>query len=146
MESSTVNKENMRLVVAALRSGKYLQGRGMLKQTTAYDTVLGYCCMGVMCEVAAEHGVEIDVKIISVTDSTRKVSFDGSTAFLRSNVIEWLGVGDNGELDQDLTIGMDGNETVSAAFANDELRWDFPQIAESMEKYYKLLEDDDAGE
>lgn len=138
-----VNKENMRLVVAALRSGRYPQGTGMLKQVTLDGTVLGYCCMGVMCEVAMEHGVDIETQLVSVNDSTKKVSFAGSTAFLRDNVIGWLGVGDNGELDRDLVIGKDGNEEISAAFANDGLRWDFERIAASMESYYKLLEDDD---
>lgn len=135
-----VNKANMRLWVAALRSGKYPQGRGTLKQITTDGTVLGYCCMGVMCEVAIEHGVAIDARIVSIADAVKKVSFNGSTAFLRGNVIEWLGVGHNGELDRDLVIGMDGNEMISAAYANDELKWDFEKIAESMESYYKLLE------
>lgn len=141
-----VNKENMRLVVAALRSGKYPQGTGMLKQVTSDGTVLGYCCMGVMCEVAMEHGVVIPTRLISVTGSVSEVSFDGSTAFLRRNVLDWLGVGDNGELDRDLVIGMDGDEKISASYANDVLKWDFERIAASMEEYYKLLEDDDDAE
>lgn len=138
-----VNKENMRLVVAALRSGKYPQGRGMLKQVTPDGTALGYCCMGVMCEVAMEHGVAIETALVPVNDAVSKVTFDGGTAFLRGNVIGWLGVGNNGELDRDLVIGKDGNEEITAAFANDQLGWDFLRIAASMEEYYELLEDDD---
>lgn len=138
-----VNKANMRLVVAALRSGKYPQGRGALKQLTIDGTVLGYCCLGVMCEVAAEHGVAIETALLPVNDAIKKVSFDGGTAFLRGNVIEWLGVGHNGELDRDLFIGKDDDGEISAAFANDELGWGFLRIAASMEEYYKLLEDDD---
>lgn len=136
-----VNKENMRLVVAALRSGRYLQGRGRLKQIFKYS--IHYCCMGVMCEVAMEHGVVLDVARHPLGNFSMFVSFDGSSAFLRRNVLDWLGVGDNGELDRDLVIGMDGNETIAASYANDELGWDFERIAASMEEYYKLLEDDD---
>lgn len=139
-----VNKENMRLVVAALRSGKYLQGRGRLKEI--FKDSISYCCMGVMCEVAMEHGVILDVARHPLGDSSMFVIFDGSAAFLRRNVLDWLGVGDNGELDGDLVIGMDGNETIAASYANDELKWDFEQIAASMEEYYKLLEDDDDAE
>lgn len=136
-----VNKENMRLVVAALRSGKYLQGRGRLKEI--FKDSISYCCMGVMCEVAMEHGVILATATYPLGESSKSVSFDGSSAFLRRNVLDWLGVGDNGELDRDLVIGKDGNETIAASYANDELKWDFEQIAASMEEYYKLLEDDD---
>lgn len=138
-----VNKKNMRLVVAALRSGKYPQGRGMLKQVTPDGTALVYCCMGVMCEVAMEHGVAIETALVPINDAVSKVTFNGSTAYLRGNVLNWLGVGDNGETDRDLIVGKDGNETISAALANDELKWDFERIAASMEEYYELLEDDD---
>lgn len=141
-----VNKANMRLVVAALRSGKYPQGRGMLKQVTPDGTALGYCCMGVMCEVAMEHGVAIETALVPVNDAVSKVTFNGSTAFLRGNVLAWLGVCDNGELDCDLIIGKDGILVILAAHANDDLKWDFEQIAASMEEYYKLLEADDEGE
>lgn len=138
-----VNKANMRLVVAALRSGKYPQGTGMLKQVTPDGTALGYCCMGVMCEVAMEHGVAIETALVPVNDAVSKVTFNGSTAFLRGEVIAWLGVGHNGVLDRDLVIGKDGDEVISAAYANDGLKWDFERIAASMEEYYELLKDDD---
>lgn len=136
-----VNKENMRLVVAALRSGRYLQGHGRLKEI--FKDSIHYCCMGVMCEVAMEHGVVLDVARHPLGDFSMFVIFDGSAAFLRRNVLDWLGVGDNGELDRDLVIGKDGNEEITAAFANDQLGWDFLRIAASMEEYYELLEDDD---
>ena len=138
-----VNKENMRLVVAALRSGKYPQGQGRLKQIRNDSTEVKYCCMGVMCEVAIEHGVELKVTTDPLAEGFVSVNFDGSAAFLREKVLDWLGVRANGELDRDLIIGKDDTETISAAFANDELKWDFERIAESMESYYKLLEDDD---
>lgn len=90
-----------------------------------------------------EHGVAIETALVPINDAVSKVTFNGSTAYLRGNVLDWLGVGDNGETDRDLIVGKDGNETISAAFANDELKWDFERIAASLEEYYELLEDDD---
>ena len=136
-----VNKENMRLVVAALRSGRYLQGRGRLKQIFKYS--ISYCCMGVMCEVAMEHGVVLDVARHPLGEFSTSVSFDGSSAFLRRSVLEWLGLDVSVEGDGDPVVGMYGNEKISASYANDELGWDFERIAASMEEYYKLLENDD---
>lgn len=93
-----------------------------------------------------EHGVILDVAGHPLGDSSMSVIFDGSSAFLRRSVLDWLGLDVSVGGDGDPAIGMDGNETISAAFANDQLGWDFEQIAASMEEYYKLLEDDDAGE
>lgn len=137
----TVNKANMRLVVAALRSGKYPQGEGRLKQIANDGTPLGYCCMGVMCEVAIEHGVKVATYSYRLNDVARSVQFDGSTGFLRANVSNWLGL--DAGFDVDVIVGKDGNKKISAALANDELKWGFDRIADSMEAYYKLLEDDD---
>ena len=41
--------------IAALRSGKYTQGQGHLRQkddSLGSKTGLSYCCLGVLCEVA----------------------------------------------------------------------------------------------
>ncbi len=46
--------------IAALRSGKYEQGKGKLKRTCNGET--SYCCLGVLCEIAG-----LDSRI-SVTD------------------------------------------------------------------------------
>lgn len=37
--------------VAALRSGKYQQGRGQLRQHNEY------CCLGVLCDIASKGGI-----------------------------------------------------------------------------------------
>ena len=43
--------------VAALRSGEYTQTR----ETLACDARTKHCCLGVLCELAIEDGVEMDV-------------------------------------------------------------------------------------
>jgi hypothetical protein len=50
-----MNEEAKRLWVAALRSGKYDQTTGALRDG------VGYCCLGVLCEVAIEAGVPVQV-------------------------------------------------------------------------------------
>lgn len=46
--------------VTRLRSGRYTQGSGRLKTVTRVDgkeVTATYCCLGVLCEIAAEQGV-----------------------------------------------------------------------------------------
>lgn len=46
--------------VARLRSGRYAQGIGRLKtvrRVDGKDVTAEYCCLGVLCEIAAEQGV-----------------------------------------------------------------------------------------
>lgn len=41
----------------ALRSGKYKQGRGKLRQAVDVEGGAEYCCLGVLCDLAAKEGV-----------------------------------------------------------------------------------------
>lgn len=66
--------------VAALRSGEYRQGAGLLHSP---DTGT-YCCLGVACDLAVKHGV---IK-----------SYDGYEAVLGGTarpVVQWLGLSDD---------------------------------------------------
>lgn len=47
----TTQQKARRMWVKALRSGKYAQGQGQLKTTD------GYCCLGVLCDLAVKHGI-----------------------------------------------------------------------------------------
>lgn len=47
-----MNREVVKEWVAELRSGKYTQGKRLLR--SANDE---YCCLGVLCELAVKHGV-----------------------------------------------------------------------------------------
>lgn len=45
--------------VAALRSGKYMQGQMRLKRSSTADKVAHFCCLGVLCDLySKEVGVE----------------------------------------------------------------------------------------
>jgi hypothetical protein len=45
-----MNQEIKTQWIAALRSGQYTQGKGMLKQTTEQGDIR-HCCLGVLCEL-----------------------------------------------------------------------------------------------
>jgi hypothetical protein len=47
--------------VKRLRSGDYKQVMGRLKIANRSE-VIGYCCLGVLCEIAKEHGVVGEVE------------------------------------------------------------------------------------
>jgi hypothetical protein len=78
--------------LAALRSGKYKQGRGKLK--TVDDE---YCCLGVLCELAVEDGVigsfispyETSVWVYSPGDVEHP---DTESGVLPKQVAEWAGI------------------------------------------------------
>lgn len=46
-----MNQEIKKEWVAALRSGEYKQAKGQLKKDS------GFCCLGVLCDIASKHGV-----------------------------------------------------------------------------------------
>lgn len=69
--------DNAKAWVAALRSGKYEQGRGYLKVGNLF------CCLGVACDIAVKNGVDIEV-----TDT----SYDGETKVMPEVVTAWLGL------------------------------------------------------
>lgn len=77
MAQVKLKKKVKKAWVEALRSGKYEQGKGMLNSA-------GYCCLGVLCEVAVESGLEVNVE-----PRGSYVNYDGRGAFLPNSVYEW---------------------------------------------------------
>lgn len=76
-------KEHRRLWVAALRSGKYEQGRGVLR--TANNQ---FCCLGVACDISGV-GHWSDEREYYAGD-------DAKYAVLPRPVMAWLGLRDTG--------------------------------------------------
>lgn len=86
MTKPTMDKEIRAEWLKRLRSGEYKQGRATLKAEYA-DGVVKFCCLGVLCEIAAEQGV-----IERTTERTREVvftSYDGDSAGLTGDVLSW---------------------------------------------------------
>jgi hypothetical protein len=127
------NKENMRVVVAALRTDRFKQGQGNLAQK--HDGQWLHCCLGVACEIAIESGVVLGVQERTST-ITRKL-FGGSGGHLPVEVQRWLGVRND-----NLSV-KDEHGYTDAVSANDSDGWSFEMIADGLEKAYGLLEGGD---
>jgi len=69
--------------VAALRSGEYKQGKGVLRKGNEL------CCLGVLCEVAILSGIELKVH-----HKNGYTQYDGHGSGLPGTVREWAGLDD----------------------------------------------------
>ena len=112
--------------LAALRSGDFKQGQGSLH---TIEPVVGerFCCLGVLCKLAADEGV-IPAPIRS--DFARKnwVVYDGAASLLPKSVSRWSGIADG--------FGAYG-ESGLATLANDnDAGMTFPEIADIIEREF----------
>ncbi len=130
-----VNKANMRLWVAALRSGQYEQGKHGLK-TLHRSGSFRHCCLGVACEVALGAGVYLREDRIH---HHAYVSFDNELTSLPRSVARWLGL--EGDYQDPMLDQVDG-QPVTCMNANDSRCWDFDQIADALTAYYELDQED----
>jgi len=114
--------------VAALRSGQYQQSEGALR-----DANDKYCCLGVLCEIARKH--EVDLIVTGPHDDyedgfSNNWVYDGTDELLPDAVVEWA------ELDSDnpeVQVGVDG-ERVWEGLANvNDRGTPFPAIAEMID-------------
>jgi hypothetical protein len=108
---------------AALRSGEYLQAASYLRDGDRY------CCLGVLCELAARDGILKAVK----RDGVPFWSYDGRSDYLPESVQDWAGlnsanpkVGTPSGTVFPLGILNDGDD-------EDEGEWDFAQIADAID-------------
>lgn len=75
--------ENAKAWIEALRSGKFEQTQGWLRNHE------GYCCLGVACELALEAGI---IEESYFDDNSEYASYDGEDTELPEVVAEWLGL------------------------------------------------------
>lgn len=121
-----VNKERVALLVAALRSGKYKQGREYLGLIGNNVT---HCCLGVACEVAIENGLGIPTTRID-----GYVMFDGAESVLPASVRDWYGFD---SADPFLKLSLDRFYNVKrATVMNDSRRYRFDVIAIAFEQTF----------
>ena len=114
-------KDRLRLLVAALRSGDYTQAVGQLR------TDEGYCCLGVACDVFHR---ETDNGFWSQDYKGGSWFFYGNSYTMGVRVYEWFGLPS-----QNPTLEH-GETTMSGL--NDNLRLDFSAIADQIEEEYEL--------
>lgn len=121
------NKENIKKVVDALRSGEFIQGFNKLEYVR--DGVTKNCCLGVACRVAMQNGVDLRTHQ-SIFDS-RITAFDDEIAGLPKAVLNWLGIND-----EFLRLDKPSGQRTNAMRLNDTHRWSFDQIADLIEGNY----------
>lgn len=90
--------ENAKKWVAALRSGEFIQGTGVLFDGNRY------CCLGVACVVAERNGIALHRR-----DSDVCVEFDGENNVLPKSVQEWIGLKSEGGQYHDGTLWRDND-------------------------------------
>lgn len=107
--------------VKALRSGKYKQTKYILNNGNGE-----FCCLGVLCEIAAKDGV------IKPRKKGNRVYYGRQFNVLPATVMKWAGVKD--------AEGLVYSPAVeSLTYLNDDENYDFNQIADVIEEKYKHL-------
>lgn len=131
-----MNIDNMRLWVAALRSGLYEQGREYLHESTDDDHT--YCALGVACEVA-DLRVEEDVKWTRDT-IIYKYGAEMHDMMAPIELAEWLGIPYQYYLPDrcgDVQVTDDQGHVRYVSYLNDAGK-SFDQIADLIESTYGL--------
>lgn len=120
MSNKELRSEILSKTIDALRSGKYVQGRGRLNINNEE-----FCCLGVICEVAMGCGVELKKRI------RRGIySYDGSSVILPSTVADLLDVSAEGTF-----LNDDCDERALSAMNDSGMT--FSEIAKVIEKVEK---------
>lgn len=148
------NQTVMTKWVTALRSGQYEQTRGRLTGETHVDGRIGYCCLGVLCDLAEQEGIVGKIEHPKgfrglgyfklgddLTDETNVATHLPPPA-----VAEWAGFGDADHawsvaretLPPEVRDGEDlaDDKWIGLAYLNDQSGWTFGQIADLVEKEY----------
>lgn len=129
------NKERIKLVVDALRSGKFRQGTGRLASYDAKSKKVRYCCLGVACEVARANGLVLGREPHrNYINGSTHYSYGPSrqSGILPHEVMVWLGL----EVGDPILTYDDDGHVESATALNDELLLSFRQIADALERTY----------
>ncbi len=112
--------------VKRLRSGDYPQTKEHLRDDN------GYCCLGVLCEVAREANVVTYERIEGGTAVFHR--YDGETGALPTSVRLWAGVSGSNPL-TDVYEEEDGTGSrLTLAELNDNLGMSFAEIADVIER------------
>ena len=117
--------------VEALRSGKYEQGRNCLHERT--QLVDRYCCLGVLCEVAIDKGLNITSG--SPRDAGDLVDYDGAVTYLPESVYDWATTDDRDPYRRDFVVPhplREGKQSLSALNDNGH---SFKDIADLIEEH-----------
>lgn len=126
--------------VAALRSGKYRKARNRLhnrfKDAYTGEYQDSYCALGVLCDIAVQEGVQVNV--INPTTTGYKI-FDGTSTTLPESIREWAGL--NGYTDPSVMVVHDPKRPEDSAqkrsitALNDVDNMSFQDMAKFIEEF-----------
>lgn len=125
------NKSRIKAWIKALRSGRYKQAQNELK-----DNEGEYCCLGVACTISKlGRWDEYNVYIVHKGEA----SYDIAEGHLSNVVAAWYGLTTNPTLpfgDRPRGELAGRAKLTDATTANDDLCWNFKQIADALEERY----------
>lgn len=121
--------------VAALRSGEYAQGDGVLKTPNGK-----YCCLGVLTDLGVKAGVEMDILAPATCPDDENLddtlnyndgwTFDGEWELTPNKVMEWAGLDS-----KDPVVVLDEETLVSSSLSSiNDNGTPFSEIADLIEK------------
>jgi hypothetical protein len=117
-----------RLWTAALRSGRFAQGRDKLVSVDDEAGVTRHCCLGVLCVLAVEAGVEVTTALRYVVGRRGFRAFDGEENALPVAVQRWAGLTGSDAADPRVRHGEHG-QVAALSYLNDR-GVDFDAIAD----------------
>lgn len=137
--------EPKRLLLEALRSGRFKQGRHNLAINEGDG--MKHCCLGVMSECAIEAGVNIarverkayEVSLGDPAADSIILAYDGCTTMPPPDVYEWAFGTTHIRPMVVIDEAVDGDSTdmvtkaIEMVVLNDERGWSFEQIADAIE-------------
>ena len=119
-----MKKEIAEKWIAALRSGEYKQTSGILANHNRTE----HCCLGVLCELAIEDGVGLQVLR---PDDASYTSFDGEGSHLPDCVQDWA--------DTYGATPVTPRQSIVELIRMNDSGSSFEDIADHIEKYWKTL-------
>lgn len=123
VEYQLKNKELVKLWVEALRSGKYQQVKGVLREPLANG--YGYCCLGVLCEITKPLIIDSG-DLAYLEDNLEKGCYPPLIA-LKHLISDCT----NQHL---ISVIMPDNTVCAVTTLNDDLGMTFDQIADLLEQ------------
>lgn len=133
-EGMKMNPAIKQLWIDALRSGKYVQTDGQLrrKHGEANDTFCTYCALGVLCDIAADHGIgEWDDESFDCSRVNLTGCYDRSDQMLPYSVQKWAGITHANPSVHITNTSTPYWETI--VHLNDGQNYSFEEIAEILE-------------
>ena len=116
----------------ALRSGDYRQGRNVLKQQHGPKDTPQFCCLGVLCDLAIEDGLTVEVDEVFFNEKSNTY-YNDCYELLPEAVADWAGLP---SVNPEVNIydhEVDAADLTTIADLNDEGST-FAEIADVIEK------------